>query len=128
MNRSTIVQLRESTDAKIRKRAQSLLTDLIAFLRKSLGPAASTSVTLFDDEPAFPDFLNEGTGTVRIDGNDPFVGEVSLPVTPRQRFSPRIDGWEFRIREKPGPGEFCCLRFAWNTADGQGIMLEFADD
>ena len=102
--------------------------DLIGFLRKSLGPSAPESVTLFDDDPQFVDLLNEGTGTARIDQDAPFVGKSSLRITPPQRFSPRIEGWEFRIRENPQPGEYRYLRFAWKSSDGKGIMLELADE
>ena len=102
--------------------------DLMGFLRKSLGPAAPTSLTLFDEQPEFPALLNEGTGTVRIDRDGPFSGDVSLQITPPQRFFPRIEGWKFRIRENPQPGEFRYLRFSWKTSDSTGIMLELADN
>ena len=101
---------------------------LIGFLRQSLGPITPNSLVLFDENLNFPSVLDQGTGTVRIAEDDAFVGKSCLLVTPPQRFSPRIDGWEFRIRELPESGEFRYLRFAWMTSDGVGIMLELADD
>jgi len=44
------------------------------------------------------------------------------------RFSPRIKGWEFRIRENPGPGEYRYIRLAWKAAGAYGVMLELAAD
>ena len=59
---------------------------------------------------------------------DKFTGKASLRISPPQRFSPRIAGWNFTIAEKPGPGEYRYLRFAWKSPTGTGIMLELADN
>jgi hypothetical protein len=56
-----------------------------------------------------------------------YHGAAALMITPLQRFSPAIPGWQFRIAEKPGPGEYRYLRFAWKTQTGSGVMLELAD-
>jgi hypothetical protein len=50
-----------------------------------------------------------------------------LRVTPPQRFSAQIPGWNYRITEKPGPGEYRYLRLAWKTPEGSGVLLELAD-
>lgn len=131
--RTDIDEMKASTVSLMPEGMEKLLTpqdaaDLIGFLRESLGPAALTSLMLFDEELEFPTLLSEGTGTVRIDRSDPFAGEVSLLVTPPQRFSPRMEGWAFQIRENPQVGEFRYLRFAWKTSNGKGIMLELADN
>jgi hypothetical protein len=57
---------------------------------------------------------------------DAFTGKVSLRVGAAQRFSPVIKDWDFPIEEKPKPGEYRYLRFAWKKAEGGGpIMLQF---
>ncbi len=85
-------------------------------------------VTLFDDDRSFASLLNEGDGRAFIETADRFSGAVALGVTPPQRWSVKIPGWEYRIAEKPAPGEFRYLRFAWKSRGGQGIMLELAGD
>ena len=80
-----------------------------------------------DENLEFIAALNEGAGTAEFIGADRHTGQFSLRVTPPQRFSPRIQGWEFRIREHPGPGEYRYLRLAWKAA-AQGLMLELAAD
>jgi putative membrane-bound dehydrogenase-like protein len=102
------------------------LVDLIAYIRKMLGPVVPGVATLFDDDRSFAELLNQGAGTARIDTADPFVGQVSLAISPPQRFSDRIQGWEYPIRENPQPGEFRYLRFAWKSRGGAGPMIELA--
>jgi hypothetical protein len=104
------------------------VADLIAYLREVLGPVPPASVTLFDDEPSFADLLTEGGGTVRITSDQPFSGDACLVVTPPQRWSLRIPGWQYRITENPGPGEYRYMRFAWKSIGGQGVMVELAAD
>ncbi len=50
-----------------------------------------------------------------------------MAVTPRQRSSRQI-GWDYRIVENPGPGEFRYIRFAWKTRGGRGVLVELADN
>ena len=99
------------------------LADLLAWLRRP-----PTDLILVDENRELVEALNEGAGVAEFIRSDKFVGQVSLRVTPPQRFSPRIKGWEFRIRERPGPGEYRYLRFAWKSAGADGVMLELADD
>jgi hypothetical protein len=84
-------------------------------------------MTLFDDDPAFVQQLKEGDGTATLVTNQTHHGATALMITPPQRFSPAIPGWQYRIVEKPGPGEYRYLRFAWKSPAGSGIMLELAD-
>jgi hypothetical protein len=98
------------------------VADVIAWLRS---PPAR--IVLFDDDPAFAAALNEGEGTATIVTDDPHRGLAALRITPPQKFSPRIDGWNFRIREQPAEGEFRYLRFAWKTAGAAGVMIELAN-
>src|SRR5262249_4289976 len=74
------------------------LADLLAWLRRP-----PTNLILVDENRELIEALNEGTGRAEFIAADKYTGQVSLRVTPPQRFSPRIEGWEFRIREHPGP-------------------------
>ena len=99
------------------------LADLLAWLRRP-----PTNMILVDENRELIEALNEGAGIAEFITADKHTGQVSLRVTPPQRFSPRIKGWEFRIREHPGPGEYRYLRLAWKSAGAYGVMLELADD
>lgn len=103
------------------------LVDLVAYLRSAVGAPGTTLVTLFDDELTFPALLTEGRGKARVCSGDRFSGSAALAIDPPQRFSANIPGWQYRIVEKPGPGEFRYLRFAWKSAGAEGLMLELAD-
>jgi putative membrane-bound dehydrogenase-like protein len=102
------------------------MANLMGYLRETL-KSATKKVVLFDDEPEFVAALNEGEGKAELTSASAFSGSACLRVTPPQRFSPRIAGWNYRIVEKPGPGEFRYLRFAWKGPEAKGIMLELAD-
>lgn len=104
------------------------VADLIAYLREAFGPAAPPLVTLFDDDPAFASLLAEGEGRAAVVSGDRFSGTAALGITPPQRFSLRIPGWQYRIVENPGPGEYRYLRFAWKSRGGHGIMIELAGE
>jgi putative membrane-bound dehydrogenase-like protein len=103
------------------------LANLFGYLREVLRPSANKLV-LFDDEPAFVAALNEGEGKAVLTTEDKFTGKACLRVSPPQRFSPRLPGWNYKIVEKPaGPGEYRHLRFAWKSPGGTGIMVELAN-
>lgn len=102
------------------------MANLIGYLRQVLG--SSQKRVLFDDEADFASLLNEGEGKAEVTTDDKFTGKACLRISPPQRFSARIPGWNFTIAEKPGPGEYRYLRFAWKAPTGTGIMLELADD
>jgi len=104
------------------------MADLIAWLRKTLGPASPNALTLFDDDRGFAEALSEGGGTVAIETEDRLSGTASLAVAPPIRYSPRIPDWQYRVVESPGVGEFRYLRFAWKSRGGVGVMIELADD
>jgi putative membrane-bound dehydrogenase-like protein len=99
------------------------VADLIFWLRRP--PARQV---LFDDDPAFIKLLIDGKGTARIDTKNPYQGTSALRVTPPQRYSVRIKDWDFRIREKPGPGEYRYLQLAWKTDGAKGVLIELADN
>jgi hypothetical protein len=67
-------------------------------------------------------------GGAQVESEDVFSGRRSILITPVQRQSPAIPGWAFRIAERPGPGEFRYLRFAWKADGCAGIMFQFHDD
>ena len=101
------------------------LADLLAWLRSNLPEGAFQGQVLFDEQEDFASLLNQGGGKVRLAGSAAF-GERCLAVTPLQRHSPRIPGWNFRIVEHPGePNEFRRLRISWKAA-GDGVMIELA--
>jgi hypothetical protein len=58
------------------------------------------------------------------DFRDFYCGVCSVRVTPFQRFSARLKGWDYPIAEKPGPGQYRYLRFAWKRVGGAGIMIQ----
>lgn len=90
-------------------------------------PAAASSnpARLFEDEPAFVDALTEGDGKAVIEKMDRFSGSAAIRVERTQRFRSEIPGWQFKIREKPGPGEYRYIRFAWKKRGGDSIMVQF---
>ena len=99
------------------------LADLLSWLRHP-----PTRITLLDENVSLADALNEGAGTAEFITTDKHDGLVCLKITPLQRCSSRIQGWSFSIREKPAAGEFRFIRFAWKSAEADGVMLEFAAD
>ncbi len=104
------------------------MVDLIAYLRQAFGPQLPALVMLFDDDPTFVDLLNQGEGRAALDTADRFAGQASLRMSPPQRFSLQIPGWQYRIVEHPAPGEYRYLRFAWKSCGGTGVMIELAGD
>jgi hypothetical protein len=59
---------------------------------------------------------------------DVFSGASALRVTPDQRYSRQIQGWNWKVVEKPvEAGEYRYVRFAWKKAGGQVLMLQLFD-
>lgn len=104
------------------------MADLLGYLREALANAPAAVMTLFDDDRAFAEQLTEGDGAATLVTDDRHCGTAALRVTPPQRHSPRLPGWDYHIAENPQPGEFRCLRFAWKSPQAHGIMLELAAD
>ena len=102
------------------------VADLLGYLRQVASAGPGPVLTLFDDDATFADALTEGDGTASVDGQDFFTGTKSLLITPPQRFATRIAGWNYRIVERPQPGEYRYLRFAWKAPQARGVMLELA--
>lgn len=104
------------------------VADLIAWLRQAFGPPVQSALTLFDDEEGFVTLLGEGDGRASLETADPFSGRAALRIAPPQRYCTKVPGWQYRIAEKPGPGEYRYVRFAWKSVGASGVMLEFAAD
>jgi putative membrane-bound dehydrogenase-like protein len=128
------VILRKDID-ELRALPTSLMIDNLS---KELSPADVANViawlrqptsrrVLVDENLDLVSHLNQGDGAAEFESKDVLNGKVSLRITPPQRFSAKIAGWSFPIREKPGPGEYRYLRFAWKTDGGDGVLLELAD-
>jgi predicted Ser/Thr protein kinase/tetratricopeptide (TPR) repeat protein len=85
--------------------------------------------TLFDDEQAVPAAFRQGTVKAERGGRgDAFSGQCALTIKPGWAATDVIEGWNLRIAEKPGPGEYRWIRFAWKKTGGGGIGLAFPDD
>ena len=104
------------------------VANVLAWLRSQFKTPPPGRVVLFDEEPGFATLLNEGGGRADVTFAKPYSGALCLAITPPQRFSARIAGWQYRIVESPSAtNEFRYLRLAWRTA-GDGVMVELAAD
>ena len=91
------------------------------------GDSPPAVVELLEDPPAdFPQFLvyNDGGSSASREFRDYYSGVCSVAVTPLQRYNPRLPGWNYPVAEKPGPGQYRYLRFAWKRVGGDGIMIQ----
>ncbi len=83
-----------------------------------------------DAETLLPLLTNDGedlTGdNAAVEKTDVFTGKTALRVGSVQRFNPNLKGWEFPIVEKPGPGEYRFVRFAWKKTANTALMLQLA--
>jgi hypothetical protein len=77
---------------------------------------------IFDDEPAFLSYLTEGDGEVKLFTDDKFAGAASMFVKP-ELGRLKMPGLNIKITEKPKPGEYRYLRFAWKANGGHNILL-----
>jgi hypothetical protein len=59
-------------------------------------------------------------------GEDCFSGVSSLKVNGYQRYREQLPGWTYPVVEKPRPGEYRYLRFAWKRSQGRGVMIQLA--
>jgi HEAT repeat protein len=82
-------------------------------------------VELFEDHTALligQLFVEEGQIAPEL--KDRYSGAAAVRVTPNQRYNPNVAGWSFPIVEKPGPGQYRYIRFAWKKVGGRGIMIQ----
>lgn len=80
----------------------------------------------FEDDAAFVESINQGTGQAALDTAEKFAGTGSLRISPEDRNNPSLPGWNLAVRPEPNPGEFRYLRFAWKKRGGKQIGLHFA--
>jgi hypothetical protein len=94
-------------------------------------PASRPAVAeLLEDngETLLKQFIHrDGSGTSRVETIITYSGKSSLKIIPLQRYSPALPGWNYRITEKPGPGEYRYLRLAWKGDGCAGIMIQLHD-
>ena len=83
-------------------------------------------MVLFDDEEPFLAALTKGQAKARFERRDTHRGSLAVAVSPREKFAEQIAEWRLTIREKPRPGEYRYLRYAWKKTGGGGAMLEVA--
>jgi hypothetical protein len=105
----------------------SLLLPGVAQLANAQGPPAVVELIEDDTEAFIKQLQNDGgldQTQIRQEFRDVYCGVSSIRVTPFQRFSSRIQGWNYSVVEKPGPGQYRYLRFAWKRLDGPGIMIQ----
>jgi hypothetical protein len=91
-------------------------------------PPMEKPLAVFEDQPEFVANLTEGGGQATLFSDEKYSGAVSVKVTPDQRFNPALPGLNVKIREKPSPGEYRYLRFAWKKQGGQAICLQLNHD
>jgi len=131
--RQDIDEIQASSQSLMPDRLHEQLTpqniaDVIDYIRSTLDHSRQYRVALFDDDPNFPQQLTQGGGTIQATYSEPYAGNVALRVSPPQRYSATIAGWDFPIRETPQPGEYRYLRLAWRTDGGHGALIELADN
>jgi hypothetical protein len=91
-------------------------------------PAAVVELIEDDTGALIKQLQNDGgldQTQIRREFRDFYSGVSSIRVTPFQRFASRIQGWNYSVVEKPAPGQYRYLRFAWKRLEGPGIMIQF---
>ncbi len=89
---------------------------------------AEPPLALFEDQPDFAANLKTGSGMASLETGEKYSGTASLKVTPDQKSAEALPGVSFKIREKPGPGEYRYIQFAWRKDGGQTICLQVGHD
>jgi hypothetical protein len=91
-------------------------------------PLGQQPHALFEDQSEFSTQLTEGKSRAATVTNEKYSGNLSLQLTPEQKFNPKMPNFGMKIRENPGAGEFRYLQFAWKKVGGQAICLQLAHD
>jgi hypothetical protein len=95
-------------------------------------PSGAAVIELLEDDAArLARSLNPGQDLTNLGkagawGDDCFSGVCALKVAGYQRFRENLPGWTYPIAEKPRPGEYRYLRFAWKRPEGRGVMLQLS--
>lgn len=91
-------------------------------------------ICLFDEESEFSGklFRASGESTAVVTNGSAFGGNLHLTVTSVSRgcefFYDRAFIWEYAVAEKPVPGEFRYVLFAWKKNGGNTVQVGFRDD
>jgi mono/diheme cytochrome c family protein len=129
--KSLLVQAIRHTNAKLQMPPKEKLKDeQIAALTAWVKDGATwydRTLVLFEDEEEIIGALKEGGGKAQLDRQDKFRGAAALVVS-GQRQAPNLPGWSIPIREKPGPGAYRYIRFAWKKRGGGAIYFELANN
>lgn len=88
---------------------------------------AAVAELLEDNGEALLAKLNGGPGEGHVEKAVVFSGKSAVKIIPMQRYHRNVPGWEYKIREKPKPGEYRYLRFAWKADGCVGIMIQLHD-
>jgi putative membrane-bound dehydrogenase-like protein len=103
---------------------------LLGWLRGQLNPEvdAANRIVLFDEQPEFAALLADESGTATVETTGAAFGRLCLRITPPQRASRQLPGWNYRIVEQPSAvDEFRYLRLSWRVAaNADGVMIELA--
>ncbi len=91
-------------------------------------PAVDSPHEVFEENEAFAMSLTQGGGKAAVVGGQKFSGEKSLRISPDQKFNPKLPNLGVAIREKPGPGEYRYLQYAWRKQGGAAICLQLSHD
>ena len=109
----------------------------LAFLSSLLAPAAGGAVA--ETRPAVAALLEDNADTLlpqltdadgnsgesRVETAEVFSGKSAVRIVPLQRFRSHLPGWNYRIVEKPSPGEYRYVRWAWKADGCAGTMVQF---
>jgi hypothetical protein len=97
--------------------------------KKDGGPPGVVELLEDDVEGLMGQLFHTDNGSrITRDFRDFYSGVCSVRVTPTQRYNPNVKGWAHAIAEKPGPGQYRYLRFAWKRIGAAGIMIQFHND
>lgn len=91
-------------------------------------PSPSDLLAIFEDDEKFLGMLSKGGGMISLDTQEKFSGSAAAKVTPDQRFNETVPTLNVKIREKPAPGEYRYLRFAWKKKGGASVCLQINHD
>ncbi len=93
-------------------------------------PAEKHGVVLFDEDNDFPGKLNSGLGKgeASLDPQSATRGKTALKFSPPLKGQPNLPGWNFKIRQNPGPGEYRYIRFTWKKQGAGPLGVQLAHD
>jgi hypothetical protein len=83
---------------------------------------------IFEDDAAFASQLNRGMGTIEVENEKPFSGNISLKVTPGAGSNDRIEGLDVTIADQPRLGQYRYVLFAWKQPTGTRVQIQFANE